>query len=136
MLAVHYDGLHQKLKRLDLDNLHTMDTLTVSAAEIRLIHGRTVPLACIDGRWHVIDTKPSLLLLGVAVAVPIDEQERDDWQTQPRLTVTLPPDPASGRTFALVIEDATDDMAVVELARRFNELVKKGEALPGPLRFH
>ena len=113
----------------------TSDNLTVSAAEIRLINGRTVPLACIDGRWHVIDTKPSLLLLGVAVAVPIDDQGRDDWENQPRLTVTLPPDPTHGRPFALVIEDATDDLAVVELARRFNELVFKGVALPGPLRF-
>jgi len=113
----------------------TPENLTVSAAEIRLIHGRTVPLACIEGRWHVIDTKPSLLLLGVAVAVPIDDRGCDDWETQPRLTVTLPPDTAHGRPFALVLEDATNDFAVVELARRFNELVVKGVALPGPLRF-
>jgi len=117
-----------------IETPHTLINLTVSAAEIRLIGGRMVPLAQIDGRWHVIDTKPSLLTLGVAVAIPVDDEGRDDWETLPRLSVVVPPDVHNGRPSPLEIEDATDHPAVVELARHFVELVVTGEARPGPLR--
>jgi hypothetical protein len=103
-------------------------------AEIRLIDGRMVPLAKINGRWHVIDTKPSLIALDVAVAIPIDEEGRDDWESKPRLEVIVPPDPANGRPLPVHMEDATDDPYIVGLARRFVELVVTGEARPGPLR--
>ena len=92
-----------------------------------------VPLARIDGRWHVIDTKPSLITLGVAVAIPVDDSGRDDWESQPRLEATIPADPANGRPSPIRMEDVTDDPAIVALARKFNELIIKGQARPGPL---
>jgi hypothetical protein len=111
-----------------------MEYLHVTDAEIRIIEGRTVPLARIAGRWHVIDTKPSLLNLGVAVAIPVDEAGKDDWASEPRLEVIIPPDPSNGRPSPLELCDATDDPMIVALARRFVQLVVTGEARPGPLR--
>jgi hypothetical protein len=108
--------------------------LPVESAEIRLINGRTLPVAQIGGKWYVIATKPSVLSLGVAVAVPIDESGREDWHTEPRLSVAIPADPASGRPNEIKMEDATDNPDVVLLAQRFEELVATGEARPGPLR--
>jgi len=109
-----------------------LSTLHLSDAEIRIIDGRTVPLALINGRWYVIDTKPSLLRLQVAVAVPIDALGRYDWAAEPRLRVVIPADPLNGRPEPLGMEDATADPRVVALARRFNELLVTGEARPGP----
>jgi hypothetical protein len=110
-----------------------LSTLHVSDAEIRIIDGRTVPLARIDGHWYVIDTKPSLLNLDVAVAVPVDPMGRYDWTVEPRMRVTIPADPMNGRPDPLSMEDATADPSVVALARKFNELVITGEARPGSL---
>ena len=90
-----------------------------------------VPLAMIDGRWHIIETKPSLIQVGVAVAIPVDETGCEDWDTQPRLRAVVAPDPANGRPASLALEDATDDPTVVALARRFVELAVRGEARPG-----
>jgi hypothetical protein len=104
--------------------------LWVESAEIRLINGRTLPVARICGKWYVIQ---SVLSLGVAVAVPIDESGREDWQSEPRLSVVIPADPASGRPNDMKMEDATDNPEVVLLARRFEELVATGDARPGPL---
>ena len=81
----------------------------------------------------MIDTKPSMLVMGVAVAIPIDEEGREDWDTLPRQEVIVPADPAKGRPLPVRMEDATDDPAVVALARRFSELVRTGDARPGPL---
>jgi hypothetical protein len=105
--------------------------LHISDAEIRFIGGRMVPLAKIDGRWHIIDTKPSLIHVGVAVAIPVDEDGREDWDCQPRLRAVVAPDPANGRPVSLALEDATDDPTVVALAQRFVDLAVRGEARPG-----
>ena len=110
-----------------------MNILNVAEAEIRLIDGRIVPLVRIDGRWHVIDTKPSLIALGVAVAIPVDDSGRDDWDTVPRFEATIPADAAAGRPVPMRMQDVTDDPTVLALASRFNELVVAGEARPGPL---
>jgi hypothetical protein len=113
-----------------------LPNLIVSDAEIRFIAGRMAPVVQINGRWHVIDTKPSLLTLGLAVVIPIDDSWNEDWESLPRFSAVVPPDPSQGRPLALEMEDATDDPAIVELARQFVELVVTGEARPGPLLVH
>ena len=92
-----------------------------------------VPLACITGKWHVIDTKPSLLAMGVAVAIPLGDDGQEDWVTQPRFSAVVSPDPENGRPLPLLMEDTTDDPTVVDLARRFVEMVKFGNAHAGPM---
>jgi len=71
--------------------------------------------------------------MGVAVAIPVDDQGREDWDALPRQQVIIPADPAKGRPQPVRMEDATDHADVVALARRFSELVQTGEARPGPL---
>ena len=81
----------------------------------------------------MIDTKPSFLEMGVAVAIPVDDEGREDWDTFPRQEVIIPADPAKGRPLPVRMEDATDHPLVVALARCFSQLVQTGEARPGPL---
>lgn len=110
-----------------------MGDLTITEAIIRLHAGRLSPYAQIDGRWHLIETKPSLVALGVATAIPVTTVWDEDWATEPRFSTIVPADPANGRPAPLDMEDATDDPQVVALARRFNQLAAAAAAAPGPL---
>lgn len=105
--------------------------LAIEAAEIRDQNGRPAPFAKIDGRWYDIETKPTLLVYGIAVALPVDEAGDYDHQAVHHFTAVVPSDPANGRPDALRLEDAVADERVAALARRFYELASTGRARVG-----
>jgi hypothetical protein len=110
--------------------------LDVSDAVIRLNQGRPGPFVKINGRWHWIETRPSVLALGVAMAIPMREVNgalQEDWDTTERLQATVPRERA-GSSEPLKFDDATDDIRVVRLARLYEDLAREGQLREGPLR--
>lgn len=97
------------------------EPLVLSRAWIEAIDGGLVPLAEIDGRVCYIETKPTLLEIGIASCVPRDGRS-DDWPH----TVEIETDGE-----ARPIWDATTDARVVAAARRWATLSEAGDATVG-----
>jgi hypothetical protein len=69
--------------------------------------------------------------MAVAMVVPMNEvgdEFEEDWNGQPRFTAMVPANPAAGRNQPLRFDDATDDRTVVALARRYEEIAKRGSS--------
>lgn len=97
------------------------EPLVLARAWTEAVDGGLVPLAEIDGRVCYIETKPTLLAIGIASCVPTDGHG-DDWPHVVEVEVDGEVRP---------IWDATTDPGVVAAARKWATLSAAGDATAG-----
>jgi len=83
--------------------------------------GYSLPLVKTGGHWYLIETKQTLLDLGIASMIAQTAELETDFSSPAEFTAILPADPADGRPEDVVLREATSDPAIVALARKFND---------------
>lgn len=107
--------------------------MNIHNARIIKRDGRYAPVITVEGRTFDIQTKTSLLALGLAAMAPLDANFEDDYDAPVEHTAVLPADPADGRPAEQVLEHFTTDPQVVALSKKFTGLAAAGEAQEGAL---
>lgn len=106
-------------------------------AEIVTHDGRMLPVlfhqGSLTGRIYGIETKPSLLDIGIAAMQPLNGDFTVDDAASVEFHASLPADPEAGRLTPGNLDHFTDHRNVVALARRFYVLATLDEAAEGPL---
>lgn len=105
----------------------------IESARIIMRDGRVAPVIRMGGRCFGIETKPSILALGIVAMHPLSENFEDDFNAPQFFTATVPADPADGRLEPLHLDNFTTIPAIVDLARKFAVLTANGTAVEGPL---
>ena len=127
--AIVHDEQGRELARVFLDEQAKPET-----ARIVLLDGRHTAVIRINGRLFRIETKPSLLDLGIAAMEPLSENLEADYSAPVEFRATLPADPEDGRMEARTLDHFTDAPGIVALAREFHALATTGHAKPGELK--
>ncbi len=106
---------------------------TISGAKIVNFDGRPLPVFTHSGRPHGIETKQSLLDIGIAEMRPLKPDFSADYSAPVEFRAFLPADPANGRLEDCTLEHFTTHPIAVALARRFFVLAALDEAAEGPI---
>jgi hypothetical protein len=106
--------------------------MNIEESIIKNRDGQPSPFVKADGRWYYIETKPSLLALGIAIFQPLLDDLQEDWEAMGKHKSYVSADEASGREKA-ILEDCTTDAGVVALAAKFNQLAEADQLAEGPL---
>lgn len=106
--------------------------MNIEESIIKNRDGQPSPFVKADGRWYYIETKPSLLALGIAIFQPLLDDLQEDWEAIGKHTAKVSADEADGRDGA-TLEDCTTDARIVALAWKFNDLAEADQLAEGPL---
>ena len=144
--AIVRDELGRELARINVPQVTGMDledTLedtrreqsrrAIPDAEIVVRDGRHFPIFTHAGRIFAIETKPSLLDLGIAAMQPLQPDLTEDYGAPVERLACLPADPENGRPEDRTLNHFTTHPIAVALARRFYVLCVLGEAEEGPI---
>lgn len=102
-------------------------------ARIVIREGQTIPVVTHGGRIFAIETKPSLLDIGIAAMQPLKADLDEDYDAPVEFRAFLPADPENGRMEDSSMQHFTTHPNIVALARRYYVLAVLGDAAEGPI---